>query len=109
MSYDLFFRDLTNGNADGLTIALKLREMGVTAPIVLCSSNINYLSQISSTEETADFMHLNKPILTTELCVTLDKAISMQQNRIPTIELRSEKDTQYVQEDDIVYALPKIH
>lgn len=104
MSYDLFFLDTASGEVDGLTIALRLREIGVTAPIVLCSSKIDYLSKISSAEA-ADFMHLNKPILTVELSATLDQAISMQQNRIPTIELRSDKDTFYVQEDDIIYAL----
>lgn len=104
MSYDLFFLDTASGEVDGLTIALRLREIGVTAPIVLCSSKIDYLSKISG-GEAADFMHLNKPILTVELSATLDQAISMQQNRIPTIELRSDKDTFYVQEDDIIYAL----
>lgn len=106
MSYDLFFLDLVSGEIDGLAVALKLRENGVTAPIVLCSSQINYLARISSlTDKATDFMHLNKPILTAELSATLDKAILMQQNRIPTIELRSDKDTLYVQEDDIIYAV----
>ena len=102
MSYDLFFLDVVSGEIDGLAIALKLREKGVTAPIVLCSSQIDYLSL---TDKAADFMHLNKPILTTELSAALDKAICMQKNRVPTIELRSDKDTLYVQEDDIVYAV----
>ncbi len=106
MSYDLFFVDLVSGETDGLTIALKLREIGVTSPIVLCSSKINYLAFQSQLKAEADnFMHLNKPIITTELSAVLDNAIHMQQNRIPTIELRSDKDTFYVREDDIVYAL----
>lgn len=104
MSYDLFFLDTASGEVDGLTIAFRLRKIGVTAPIVLCSSKIDYLSMLSD-EEASDFMHLNKPIITVELSATLDQAISMQQNRIPTIELRSDKDTFYVQEDDIIYAL----
>lgn len=106
MSYDLFFLDLISGEENGLTIALKLREIGVTAPIVLCSSSINYLEEAVLIEAPSiDFMHLNKPILTAELRDILDKALDMQQNRIPTIELRSDKDTFYVKEDDIIYAV----
>lgn len=106
MSYDLFFLDLITENTNGLSIALKLREIGVTAPIVLCSSKINYLDEISSLPAKADnFMHLDKPILTSELGEILDRAVNMQQNRVPVIELRSDKDTLYVKEDDIVYAV----
>lgn len=106
MSYDLFFLDLITDEENGLSIALKLREIGVTAPIVLCSSSINYLEKTALLETPpTDFMHLNKPILTAELSDILDKAVDMQKNRIPTIELRSDKDTFYVKEDDIVYAV----
>lgn len=106
MSYDLFFLDVVSGDIDGLAVALKLREIGVTAPIVLCSSKINYLDQLASLPAgTADFMHLNKPIITAKLSIALDQAVAMQQDRVPTIELRSDKNTYYVQEDDIVYAV----
>ena len=97
--------DIISGSEDGFAFALKLRSIGVTAPIVLCSSKINYLSRITSAESASEFMHLNKPIMASELCQVLDKAIQMQQSRVPTIELRSEKDTYYVKEDDIVYAV----
>lgn len=106
MPYDLFFIDLTACETDGLSFALKLRQMGVTAPIVLCSSKIDYLTAMESLPNSStDFMHLNKPILTSELSAALDQAILLQKNRIPTIELRSDKDTYYVKEDDIVYAV----
>lgn len=105
MPYDLFFLDFISDSENGFTFALKLRSIGVTAPIVLCSSKINYLSRMTSAENPSDFMHLNKPIIVSELCQVLDKAIQMQQSRVPTIELRSEKDTLYVKEDDIVYAV----
>jgi len=105
MPYDLFFLDFISDSENGFTFALKLRSIGVTAPIVLCSSKINYLSRMTSAENPSDFMHLNKPIIVSELCQVLDKAIQMQQSRVPTIELRSEKDTLYVKEDDIDYAV----
>lgn len=104
MSYDLFFLDTAADETDVLAIARKLREAGVTAPIVLCSSETDCLSK-TEPEKSAGFMYLTKPVATAELTALLDHAVSMQQNRVPTIELRSGKDTFYVREDDIVYAL----
>lgn len=107
MQYDLFFIDMTEEEPDGFTFAKQLADAGVQAPIVLCSSKIDYLSKIKELpEQTEQFMHLNKPILTKELSDVLDKALVLCKNRIPTIELRSETDTFYVKEDDIVYAVP---
>ena len=37
----------------------------------------------------------------------LDHTIEILEQRIPTIELRSDTDTYYVQEDDIIYAVTK--
>ena len=106
MPYDLFFIDLTASNPDGLTFAISMRKFGVTAPIILCSSSIDYVSAISQLPESPyDFMHISKPINTTELTAILDQAVLMLANRVPTIELRSDKETHYVQEDDIVYAV----
>ena len=105
MPYDLFFLDFISDSEDGFTFALKLRSIGVTAPIVLCSSKINYLSRMTSAENPSVFIDSKNPIIVSELCQVLDKAIQMQQSRVPTIELRSEKDTLYVKEDDIVYAV----
>lgn len=106
MPYDLFFIDMVKGETDGLTFARDLRNAGVTAPIILCSSLIDYRAKTAAIPELTDeFMHLAKPIITKELSEALDKAILLQQNRIPTIELRSDKETLYVKEDDIVYAV----
>lgn len=106
MQYDLFFIDMTAEKPDGLTFALELVKSGVSVPIVLCSSKINYLEQMKElTSCPPNFMHLEKPIKTTELTDTLDKAHVLCAKKVPTIELRSETDTYYVTEDDIVYAL----
>ncbi|MDY2700393.1 MAG: response regulator [Lachnospiraceae bacterium] len=106
MPYDLFFIDITTGKTDGLDFACELKSAGVTAPIILCSSQIDYRTKTDLLPKTTyEFMHLSKPIITTELSDALDHAILLQQNRIPTIELRSDRETLYVQEDDIVYAL----
>lgn len=106
MQYDLFFIDMTETKPDGFTFALQLTKAGVQAPIVLCSSKIDYLSKINALSVgTEQFMHLHKPILTKELSDIIDKALVLCKNKIPTIELRSETETFYVREDDIVYAV----
>lgn len=106
MQYDLFFIDMVTEEPDGLTFALELVRSGVHAPIVLCSSRINYPDKASGLSSCPDnLMYLEKPIKTAELSKMLDIAIAQQAEKIPTIELRSETDTYYVTEDDIVYAV----
>ena len=106
MQYDLFFVDLTEDNSDGLALALSLIQNGVKAPIVLCSSKINYLVKMQTLSPCpANLMHLHKPIKTAELSQTIDKALALLEEKVPTIELRSETETYYVTEDDIVYAV----
>lgn len=107
MPYDLFFIDMTQEVTDGFDFALSLISAGVTAPIVLCSSKIDYLKKIDAlTKQPSNLMHLQKAIKTAELSEIIDRALELQSKRVPTIELRSEKDTYYVLEDDIVYATP---
>ena len=108
MQYDLFFLDMTEAAPDGLAFALQLVEDGVTAPIVLCSSKINYKEKASALPKTPDsFLYLDKPIITAELTAVLDRAEELSACRVPKIELRSEQKTWYVEEDDILYAIQK--
>lgn len=106
MPYDLFFIDLTESTPDGLTFALSLCKAGVSAPMVLCSSKINYRARASEYEQLpSNLLFMDKPIKTADLSKVLDQAVVIQQHRTPTIELRSDIETYYVQEDDIVYAV----
>ncbi len=108
MQYSLIFIDMTDGNCDGFELALSLIHSGISAPIVLCSSKINYLERINTLDVCpVNLMHLNKAIKTSELSEVIDTAIQMQSLREPTIELRSETDTYYVKEDEIIYASQK--
>ena len=108
MPYDLFFIDLTESEPDGLTFALQLRRFGVTAPIILCSSKIDYKAAYKALPECPyEFLFLEKAIRTADLSLMLDHTIEILEQRIPTIELRSDTDTYYVQEDDIIYAVTK--
>lgn len=105
-SYDLFFIDIVEESENGLEFALTLCDEGVTVPIVLCSSRYDYKEQAEKLPNyPKNILFLNKPILKSELSDVLDKAQEIAANREPTIELRHNKETYYVLEDDIVYVL----
>lgn len=106
MPYDLFFIDLTESTPDGLSFALSLCAAGVSAPIVLCSSKIDYpVAAKKLPMLPSNLLFMEKPVKTADLVAILDQAILISQHRIPTIELRSDIDTYYVREDDIVCAV----
>lgn len=123
MLYDVFFIDMTTGPVNGFQLARKLIDAGVTAPIVLCISTIDYRAIIDAAiAEVPDdgvensnheilrrqlqtqIHFLQKDIRVAELDKMLDYAIDEKSKTIPTIELRGEKDTLYVYEDEILYA-----
>lgn len=110
--YDLFLVDMTEGEEDGLSLALRLKDAGVTAPIVLCPSSIDYKSQIDKSEDasapkTASFLFLQQPVKTDELEEIIHYAFECLTHVVQTIELRSEQNTVYATEDEILYALQK--
>lgn len=124
MLYDVFFIDMTNGPVNGFQLARKLIDAGVTAPIVLCISTIDYPAIIeAAVAEVPDdgiensnhdilrrqlqtqIRFLHKEIKVAELEETLDYAIEVKSKTIPTIELRGKIDTLYVYEDEILYAV----
>lgn len=103
MLYNLFFIDIVNAEPRGLDLMLRMIRAGITAPIVLCSSSINYQAALQALpEEYPTVLHLQKPILVAKLQETLDYAIELQKDILPTIELRGETETRYVLEDDII-------
>ncbi len=104
MPYELFFLDMVYQAPNALEFALELRELGVTAPIVLCSSKFPYEKmalELSSLPE--NLLFLEKPVKVAELSAILDHAIRLNASRISTIELRNDKETRYVFEKDILY------
>lgn len=123
MLYDAFFIDMTAGSVNGFELARKLIDAGVTAPIILCSSTIDYPAMVAAAmsdapEDAAELsshtilhkqlqsqiLYMNKPIKTSELNQMLDFAAARKAASIPTIELRGEHETYYVHEDEIMYA-----
>lgn len=113
MQYDLFFIDILQSDLDGYHAALMLRDAGVTVPIILCSSKVNYEDKIISAQASNThpqdtftqntFLHLHKPFSAPILSSILDKALIFRKTAEPTIELRSDKDTIYVLENEIMY------
>lgn len=102
MQYDAFYIDmcLTEG-VTGMDVVNALTAKGVNAPIVMCCSNINY-RELSFP---ANVIFLDKPIKTAELAASIDHAHSIMEKAEPLIELREEKETYYVKESDILYAV----
>lgn len=104
MLYDAFFIDMAVSDEDGTQLANRLLKAGVTAPIVLCVSTVNYREAFADAESYPNIFYLDKPIKKAELSEILSQCITLKSQKVSTIELRGEKETRYVTEDDIVYA-----
>lgn len=105
MLYDAFFIDMTASSKNGYEVAMELIHAGVTVPIVLCISTINYRD--FNLPDNCFF--LQKAIRLNELCDMLDMLITACDNKVPHIEIRTETDTYYVSEKDIMYAVGGAH
>ena len=103
MIYDLFFIDMTQLPPHGMETAVLLREMGVVAPIVLCTSNIRYEDYAKPPTE---LLYIDKPFKTEELTFIVDTVEAKKKKAAPTIEIRDDLNTYYIYEDDFIYAYP---
>lgn len=103
MIYDLFFIDMTQLPPHGMETAILLREVGVTAPIVLCTSSIRYEDYA---KPPTGLIYINKPFKTEELTAIVDSVEIRKKNTAPTIEIRDDLNTYYVHEEDFIYAYP---
>ena len=103
MIYDLFFIDMTQLPPHGMETAVLLREMGVVAPIVLCTSTIRYEDYA---KPPADLFYINKPFKPEDLTRIVDTVETRKKKAAPTIEVRDDLNTYYIYEDDFIYAYP---
>lgn len=102
MLYDAFFIDMCHSETTGISVTERLLNVGVNAPIILCSSLINYQEYSFP----SNILFLNKPIKKEELSQAIDHAVSVKKSAIPHIELREESgEYYYVTEADILYAV----
>lgn len=101
MQYDIFYIDITR--TEGMTgkeVVDRLTERGVHAPIVMCCSTDNYRSQ----EFPSNVIFLDKPIRTAELAESIDHAINIKRKAPSMIEIRTDGETLYLTENEVVYA-----
>lgn len=100
--YDVFFIDMTSTeDEDGLYVANLLRTDLVDAPIVLCSSTIDYESFHSTIP---NLIYLKKEVKTADITTVISEIISLKQQEQPTYEIRSSQKTYYIHEEDFAYA-----
>lgn len=102
--YDVFYIDMCK--TPGVEVPKlidDLRSQGVVAPIVLCSSEINY--RLLSLPD--DILFLDKPIRIEELRESLDHVQALLEEAPALIEIREEFDTEYVNAAQILYAAAK--
>jgi len=107
MQYDVFFLDICHSAENAVQIAEKLILTGVKAPIVLLCSDMNYRSMDLSFAPFEQVLFLDKPIKSSELKSTIDIVLDRLNNAEHTIELRSESQTLYVVEADIICGIQK--
>jgi len=99
--YDVYFLDVTDEGNNAYDIAVKIREKGITTPIVFCISSIDYRK---CGDALPNSRYINKPILTAELSRLLDEIIEEQRiNYIPKIEFRDKNESFYLEEKAIRY------
>ncbi len=103
VKYDIFFIDITEGEALGMDIAKALRARGITAPLVMCQSTVNYTSYVNAPE---DIIYIEKPMNTGQVSHLVDVALEWSKKKTPLIEIRCQKDTHFIRYDELVRAIP---
>jgi len=104
IKYDIFFLDLTQGTTNGMTLAKNLRKKGISAPIVLCSSSINYSSFVN---ELDNIIFLDKPLNAGQISHLTEVGFEWSKSKTPLIELRGQKETVFVPYTELVRAVEK--
>lgn len=99
VKYDMFFLDVTNESQNALDIATTLRQKGIIAPIVLCSSTIAYRELDT---DITNLYHIDMPLDQKDLAHMIDVALAWSAAKPPLIEIRCQTTTFYVSCDDII-------
>lgn len=107
MRYEVYFIDICQGKLTAPDILAALSRQGISTPVVFCCSAINYRQIPIPEEEKKRVIFLDKPLKAEELAEVLDTAQKLADEAIPFIELRINKETLYVKEEDILYCREK--
>ena len=99
--YDVYFIDSVDPMCDSNLIAHAIRGKGIISPIVYCISTIDFRE---SDQHFDNSLFIDKPIKVSELSDLLDELIQRKKDcYVPTIELRSNYESFYVVEKDVMY------
>lgn len=106
MQYDLFILDMTGEGPNGLELAQMLRDAGVTAPIALCCSTLDYQAMGQPPD---GILFLQKPLRPEDIRGCIDQALSIRSSLAKTYEIRCEQETHYISADHVVTVSPDGH
>ena len=103
VKYDIFFIDCNDNASSSMDIAVKLRSRGISSPIVLFGSQIDYSSYTDSPE---DIIYIEKPVSSGQIENLTDIALEWVSRKIPLIEVRGKSGTNFIKHDELVRAYP---
>ena len=107
--YQGLFVDMHEDECNGFNVLKMLLDAGITSPIVMCSSTINYKELVEREGINApNIMFLDKPIKVAEITALVNAIAETAVNSEPSIELRGKDETIYAHGDDII-CVRKIH
>ena len=98
--YDAIFIDMTE-DCDGVELAHMLRADGNNIPLVFCCGKVNYRESQNLPE---NVYFLDKPIIVQELSEIIDVLEDIREHKVKRFEFRTETETYYLTEEDIMYA-----
>ncbi len=104
MKYDLILIDVTKTTRDGMMVAVDLLRKKADGKIVLYYDKIDYRAKYGD-EEGISFMP--KPLWQKDFAKLIDMAGAVRAGRKHRIELRGDKGTLYVTNDEVLYAVPR--
>lgn len=106
LQYDLFFIDMPSAKELTYSIVESLIRQGVTAPIVLCSGEVNHaLLDYSFENYESQILFLDKPMTADKLIPVIDHTLSVKDMGPSFIELRVDNETIYAPFSDFLYAV----
>jgi len=106
LQYDAIYIDMCKTpDLSVIDLVHNLQQKGVHVPIILCCSNINYREMNFSFYE--NILFLDKAIKVADLSETIESILKYKAAAPSLIELRDEKETIYVHEEEILYAVSK--
>ncbi len=103
VKYDMFFADLTDENTNGMDTAKKLRLSGITAPVVLCSSSVDYRSYGNTPD---NIICIDKPVNAGQISHLVDVATQFSGSKIRPLEVRCQKETYFIKPEELIKAVP---